>query len=142
LLRPSEARHVPPRTKLHVLGIKGLCGCGLQLFGVKGRHSWGHRTRDESKRWLCARRTSATATVTATVAAVSGLGLGLGLGLLALRRQQAAGVGPAKRLGEDVIEVADEREDLVPQVVLRDEAASAQHAASEDAEPAFHLVEP
>src|SRR4051794_28808886 len=62
--------------------------------------------------------------------------------LAMLDLEDLAGEGPLERLGQDFVEVVDEVEDLGAQVFLGGEAATADDAAGQDAEPDLHLVEP
>jgi len=62
--------------------------------------------------------------------------------LRASRSEGPTGVGPAERLGEDAVEVCDEREDLLLKRADGDEVSALQHPASEHAEPDLHLVQP
>src|SRR3954471_5160527 len=59
------------------------------------------------------------------------------LGLEHLTRE-----GPLERLGQHFVEVADEVQDLGPQVVRGGEAASANDAPDQNAEPNLDLVQP
>jgi hypothetical protein len=51
-------------------------------------------------------------------------------------------VGPAERLGEDIVEVVDELRDACAQVLERNEARALEQAARQDGEPDFNLVQP
>ena len=54
----------------------------------------------------------------------------------------SAGIGPAERLSEDVVEVVDEVEYAGSQVVDRSKAGALEQSSSEDGEPDLDLVEP
>src|SRR6266545_275356 len=56
--------------------------------------------------------------------------------------KRPAGVGPAKRLAEDAVEVLDESEHARRQVFERCEAGALEQAASQYGEPDLDLVEP
>ena len=56
--------------------------------------------------------------------------------------KRSAGVGPAERFSEDVIEVADEVEYSGSQVLERGKAGAFEQPSSEDREPDLDLVEP
>src|SRR5579859_851631 len=51
-------------------------------------------------------------------------------------------VGPAERLGEDIVEVVDELCDARAQVFERSETGSLEQATRQDGEPDFDLVQP
>jgi hypothetical protein len=57
-------------------------------------------------------------------------------------RQRLAGVSPAKRLGQGIVEVVDEGGELALEILDRGEVAAAEHFAREDGEPHLDLVEP
>lgn len=61
---------------------------------------------------------------------------------LALRLQGPAGVGPLERLGQDVVEVADERNKAVAEFIERREAASLEKPPGQNRKPDLHLIEP
>ncbi len=54
--------------------------------------------------------------------------------------ERPAGIGPAERLAEDVIEVVDEVEYAGSQVVERSKAGALEQPSSEDREPDLELV--
>lgn len=56
--------------------------------------------------------------------------------------KRSAGVSPAERLGEDIVEVVDELHRAGTQVVERKEAGSLEQATRQDREPDFDLVHP
>src|SRR5258706_2076681 len=51
-------------------------------------------------------------------------------------------VGPAERLGEDIVEVVDELRDACAQVLEGSEARPLEQATRQDGEPDFNLVQP
>lgn len=57
-------------------------------------------------------------------------------------RERLAGVGPAKRLGQGVVEVVDEGGEFALEVINGGEVAAADDFAREDGEPHLDLVEP
>src|SRR6266545_2006734 len=57
-------------------------------------------------------------------------------------RERPSGIGPAKRLAEDVVEVLDEIEHARSQIFKRSKAGTLEKAASQDGEPDLDLVEP
>src|ERR1700722_5408273 len=56
--------------------------------------------------------------------------------------ERSPGIGPSERLGEDGVEVVDEREHALTKVVERGEAGPVEEATSQDREPDLDLVEP
>ena len=66
---------------------------------------------------------------------------------VSIRRQESclerpAGIRPAKRFAEDVIEVTDEVEHAGSQIFERGKAGALEQSAREDGEPDLDLVEP
>jgi len=56
--------------------------------------------------------------------------------------QWPTGIGPSKRLAEDIVEIVDEIQDSPAQVGNRVEAGAFEHSAREDREPDLDLVKP
>ena len=56
--------------------------------------------------------------------------------------QWSTGIGPSKRLAENIVEIADEIQDPHSQIVNRHEAGAFEQSPREDGEPDFDLVQP
>lgn len=65
-----------------------------------------------------------------------------GIVIRSFRAQRLACVGPAKRLGQDGVEVLDEVREALLERLQRIKGASFERSTREDAEPDLHLIQP